>query len=413
MRLGLCLFLLLVACEDSKESEQQSPAVSGTSGEIQQLSAPDSMKLADGKLQSFLDRNADFYLDTASYSQPIWIDDETLVYLDSEDSADGMQHVYTIYRYNIGTKEKKSLWEKETPYSPSLLKYRPSDHALLFAVTVDENRTQTLQLNANSGELAAYPQEKHGDWTMTFRPDGIWGENAASGKSVQWAKSTGRMTPEIYFLQDGKSFVFLEETGRRFADGSGIERNLRKVDMETGRVTTLFPDQPQWDILGWAKEGEILLVDVAFNEGASQDYSYPILMDLVQETSKPLIPDQANFSSYYDGIFSEEAGLFITHTDGQRYMFNMQGELITKHAWHGEFQRKEAFSPDGLRTAFTSGTFQEGKIFVGDADGEHVSAMTSDSMPVSALIWSPSGKRLLVQIDGHLMIAVDVYKSNQ
>ncbi len=160
--------------------------------------------------------------------------------------------------------------------------------------------------------------------------------------------------------------------------------------------------------MGWAVEREILLVDESFNEGVSENYTSPILVDLIRETIRPLSDVFGESGLFFDPAFSERAGLFIANYDRQRFIYNMNGDLVSKKSWNGQFQQNLTISEDGELIAYTSGTFSEGRIFIGDAHGNDLRMITVDSMPVGNLSLSPSGKRVLVNIPYNILGVIDV-----
>lgn len=153
------------------------------------------------------------------------------------------------------------------------------------------------------------------------------------------------LSEQTYFHDDYKLYTVA-------ADGSDVHSVTPEI------LTTRFP-------ISWAPDGKKL----------------------------PLIGSQQNSST--GGRVSSSYFLFTVSTDGSNLIpiHKVTDSAVSEH-------NAPAWSPDGVRIAFTAFVMEEWGLYVADADGGNVTKLVDGE--ISDVLWFPNGDEILYKLDGTL-----------
>lgn len=397
----IMLLILFIMVMNGCSSEEDSSSIIGVAatGEPQTSTIP-SMSSPEVDVQSEED-SFDYFMQMDEELQAfVMVSDHEVVSI-IQNNDNGM---YQIKRYSFISDTVDLLWETDQ-YLTSIT-YNEEEDVVTFPVTYrgEETDIDWFSLDLKTQRVSPAAQSDNPVWTILYENNGIWGENKRTTERVHWTE--GEQDCCAYWLEGGKQFVYIEWTGATIADGSGFEQLLKKFDIASGTSTTLLPEQKVWKVVGWLEPGRSLIVDHAFNEGVSINYTALYVVDLTTGAEQPLSEGIGDYGNYSDVVFSEKAGRAILQKDAKAYLLDIHsGELSQLAAWDSSDHRKYSFSPDGRQLAYHVPLASENtdheqareKLYVSDKDGDGAMEVASGIEMIESLSWSPSSKYLLVQ----------------
>ncbi|MBD3921866.1 hypothetical protein H8B09_24105 [Paenibacillus sp. PR3] len=399
------------AAEDTKQDEPVTSDVTQETSPAGSESSPISSALEAEPERNF----DDVYLYNPvvpGTSGELMVDPQTLVYAVNGDTES------KLYRYDLVSRASE------------LVGSFPSS-----SITIGLSRVQkdTVDITYWSEE---YATEHYAAWSAAT---GKLEQQRVIGRNEQWTLYYGNVAPGIWaapvngaddkgvrltsydidnsplWIPGTNRFVYIRHTGNTIADGSGYEFVLAMYDLDVPMNQELPLGMGPWMMRGWLEPGKTLLVDHAFNEGESVDYTVPYIVDLSTMKEKPLLPEGTGAHDISFGPL--DAGFVLVVKDDLQF-YDSNAKLTAKVPLlsdSGERLRQRfTYSPDGKKGFYTmetaDNTASDGtveRIVVANADGSHAARLNEKAVNIGGVQWLPDGETLFVlaEKDGQLYAA--------
>lgn len=196
----------------------------------------------------------------------------------------------------------------------------------------------------------------------------------------------------------------------------GMERDIYRLDVESGEIVNLTADSPVWDSApAWSPDGELIVfVSDRTENGKGLDDIWVMRPDGSglknvtgsdwEEWSPAWSPDSTKVAFYRWRLYGSDkrgpSGLWVAKVDGseERLLIQLDGLLAVLDA--------PAWSPDGHSIAYQFGVPGETEVYVIPAEGGeaiNVSNLPGDDSRVS---WRPDSQALIFTNKGEHDLAL-------
>jgi len=182
---------------------------------------------------------------------------------------------------------------------------------------------------------------------------------------------------------DGKSLLFtaLGEKGSR----------IRKLDLNSGHVQTMFHEMGKLSGGTWGKDGQELII-TRFKKGNADLYRIDqqgrILEQVTSRTSSESNPSWSPDSSRL---------LFVSNRSGNVHIYQKDFEYneVFRMTFEGTYNVEPCWSNDGANIVFSGMTDSGFQLFMMDKDGQYIQQLTHGNQSAEQPIWSPYGRQIL------------------
>jgi TolB protein len=182
---------------------------------------------------------------------------------------------------------------------------------------------------------------------------------------------------------DGRSILFTS-LGRQ---GS----RLKTINIEDGKVQTLFEEMGKLSGGTWGKNGTELIITLVKRGNT----------DLFRINLKGSILEQmtARSSSESNPRWSPDNQrlLFVSNRSGtvQIYQRDLANNDTFRMTFEGSYNVEPSWSNDGANIVFSGIKDRKFQLFLMDKEGQYVQQLTHDSVSSEQPIWSPNGRQIL------------------
>ncbi len=334
------------------------------------------------------------------------ISDTAIIYSINENAAG----ITKLFQYDFQADRTQKVLSIEG--SISSLHY-DSDRMLLEVTYWQGGVKKFAAWSQSSGKVEKNPRiilAANEQWTLfrTNKGPGIWASASNSSKDIQLTPYDLDGSP--LWLPGKNQFVYTAYTGKTIADGSGYGFTLSLYDMNTRTSTGLaFVIDHRW-IYGWLEPGKKLLVEHAFNEGQSNNYTEPYEVDLVQKKEYRLLPERMRA---YHLQFDPNSSSFVIAIPGYLATYNHTGAIRSLEPLFTDASDRLGgpfkYSPDGTRLAYLMNfdttedvPISGGRLVISDSSGKNPKFLNTEYLPISDYDWSPGGNAMAAIVqDAH------------
>ncbi|MBU2647226.1 hypothetical protein KKI24_21125, partial [bacterium] len=203
------------------------------------------------------------------------------------------------------------------------------------------------------------------------------------GKQSKVLLGDGKLNILPRWNPDGRSILYtsLGQQGSR----------LRRLDIETGQVRTLFEEMGKLSGGTWGKEGTELIITLVKNGNADLfriNQQGEILEQITSRTSSESNPRWSPDSNRL---------LFVSNRSGsvQIYQRDLTMSDTFRMTFEGTYNVEPSWSNDGANIVYAGIKDRKFQLFIMDKDGQYVQQLTHSKASAEQPIWSPNGRQIL------------------
>ena len=332
---------------------------------------------------------------------------DTAVMYSIYDNAAG---ITKLFQYDFQVDSTRKVLSIEG--SISSLHYS-SDRKLLEITYRQGEAKKFVTWSPSSGKTDENPRiilAANEQWTLfrTNKGPGIWASASNSTKEIQLTPYDLDGSP--LWLPGKNQFVYTAHTGKKIADGSGYGFTLSLYDMNTRTSKGLAFDTDHRSIYGWLEPGKKLLVEHAFNEGESYNYTEPYEVDLVQKKEYRVLPERMRA---YNLQFDPNSSSFVVTIPGYLASYDHSGVIHSLEPLYTDASDRLGgpfkYSPDGTRLAYLMNfettedvPISGGRLVISDSLGRNSEYLNAEYLPIVDYDWSPGGDAMAAVVqDAH------------
>lgn len=334
------------------------------------------------------------------------ISDNQVIYSVNDNSTGKTE----LFRYDFQTGITEKVLSIEG--SVASMQYLPDSKLLEIEYRQGETK-KYFSWSLSSGKIDNNPRiilAANEQWTLfrTNKGPGIWALASNSTKEIQLTPYDLDGSP--LWLPGKNQFVYTAHTGKTIADGSGYGFMLALYDMNTRISKELAFDSDHRRIYGWLEPGKKLLVEHAFNEGDSYNYTDPYEVDLVQNKERRMLPEQMRA---YNLEFDQNTSSFVAAIPGYLTSYIRSGAIRSLEPLYTDASDRLGgpfkYSPDGTRLAYLMNfettedvPISGGRLVITDPLGRNPEYLNAEYLPIVDYDWSPDGDAMAAVVqDAH------------
>lgn len=284
----------------------------------------------------------------------------------------------TEIRAQIYTQEEVLLFDEyinltqEGSYEGALLEIV---EAIIFQLTGEKSIFRSAIIYVRKDVNAGIDKEGIGRYEMVMTD--------TFGSRSQVLLNDGKLNILPRWNPDGRSFLFTT-LGRK---GSRI----RKLDIDSGEVSTLFQEMGKLSGGTWGKNGQELIITLVKRGNADLfriNQEGEILEQLTSRSSSESNPRWSPDSTRL---------LFVSNRSGtvQIYQRDLEYKETFRMTFEGTYNVEPCWSNDGANIVFSGLKDRQYRLFLMDKDGQYVQQLTHDGASAEQPIWSPNGRQIL------------------
>lgn len=245
----------------------------------------------------------------------------------------------------------------------------------------------------------------------TFSPDGSKIACTPRDKGILIFERSGQFVKQVtqgkgdwypLWYPDGKAIFYFGDLGKTLTDGAGQLQGLTKVDVTTGKVEKLFPEeQGKYRQAQWIVPGEALHVIKGWDDGYFEM--------IVNIDSGQVIPLGENSSQQYSTTVNNKKGLLYKIEQGQISVYNAKGQQVDameiKLPENNQYIKDFGYTiaPDGSKLAFHFGEMgysmdspiKGRKIMLLDLATKQVQELTKEFADYQQILWTPDSENVI------------------
>ncbi|MFC5471134.1 hypothetical protein ACFPPD_20815 [Cohnella suwonensis] len=356
-------------------------------------SSPAPIVLKENELRSLFEETWPVVLpDGQTYRGFIPIDENKIVY--STEETNGLTSSFYELDFLTGLATKIGTVDG----SVYLLKYNDSNHQLQIKIA-KENQESYAAWVPGSAKIDSNPRillTRNDNWSLfkTNENEGIWAIRNEGGKPIRLTEYD--LDHDPIWIPGTNQFVYVAYSGHTIADGSGYGFSLSRYDLDKMAGEPLPFGEGPLILKGWLNIGKALLVDRAFNEGQSVDYTEPAVIRLTGNKETKLIADNMKgFNLAYNETSSE----FALSIPGYFGFYDSNGEIVSLTPWFTDSSESATspfmFSPDGSKGDYLMGGTYGSRLVISDSRGNRAKRLNEEPLPIDSWTWTPKGSAII------------------
>ena len=247
--------------------------------------------------------------------------------------------------------------------------------AIIFQLTGEKSIFRSAIVYVRKDNIGSFKKDDTGNYELVMTD--------TFGRKSAVILNDGKLNILPRWNPSGRSVLYTS-LGRR---GS----RLKQIDIETGKVQTLFEEMGKLSGGTWGNNGTELIITLV-KRGNTDLFRINVNGQILEQmTSRSSIESNPRWSP--DG----SRLLFVSNRSGsvQIYQRDLVREETFRMTFENSYNVEPSWSNDGANIVFSGIKDKKYQLFLMDKEGQYVQQLTHNSISSQQPIWSPNGRQIL------------------